>query len=268
MRYGLALDALIVGAALCTGVASDVQANPAFPKPYLSQTAEPDEGLVLPPPPVDGTPTAEGEHDLFTSTRALDGTPRWRLAQADAERAPAAVWADFGCALGSTIAPDRVPTAIALIGRLNSDVEQATSAVKNQYQRKRPLVGNTAPLCVARTDKLAQSYSFPSGHATQGWATALVLAELSPDRAALLLQRGRVFGESRIVCGVHWASDVEAGRTAAAALVAALHGNADFRHDLDAARAELAAARASSAGTPDAALCHGEAEAAAHPFAE
>jgi acid phosphatase (class A) len=41
---------------------------------------------------------------------------------------------------------------------------------------------------------------------------------------------------------VHNPSDVEAGRTIAAAAVARLHADADFRQLMDAARAELAAA--------------------------
>ena len=38
-----------------------------------------------------------------------------------------------------------------------------------------------------------------------------------------------------MVCGVHNMSAVESGRTNASALVAALHGSAEFRKDMDAA---------------------------------
>jgi acid phosphatase (class A) len=47
-----------------------------------------------------------------------------------------------------------------------------------------------------------------------------------------------------MVCNVHWASDVEESRTIAAATVAKLHSDPAFRADLEAARAEIAAARA------------------------
>ena len=86
--------------------------------------------------------------------------------------------------------------------------------------------------------------SYPSGHSAIGWAWALILAEAAPDRADAILARGRSFSQSRIVCNVHWLSDTEEGRMMGSAVVAKLHDNATFRADLDAARGEIAAARA------------------------
>jgi acid phosphatase (class A) len=47
-----------------------------------------------------------------------------------------------------------------------------------------------------------------------------------------------------VVCNVHWLSDTEEGRVMASATVARLHDQAEFRSDLEAARNEIAAARA------------------------
>jgi acid phosphatase (class A) len=87
---------------------------------------------------------------------------------------------------------------------------------------------------------------------------ALVLAELLPDRATDILARGRAYGESRAICGSHSISAVQAGYMTAASYVAALHGSADYRRDLDAARAELAALR-SHARPAEAGQCQNEA---------
>jgi acid phosphatase (class A) len=65
------------------------------------------------------------------------------------------------------------------------------------------------------------------------------LTEIAPDRADALLARGRSFGESRVICGVHWQSDVVAGRLVGAGTVARLHADPVFRADLEAARKEL-----------------------------
>jgi len=62
--------------------------------------------------------------------------------------------------------------------------------------------------------------------------------------------RGLAFGQSRIVCGVHWASDVEAGRVIGAATVSRLHANEVFTAQLAAARKEIEAARAAGAASP------------------
>ena len=70
--------------------------------------------------------------------------------------------------------------------------------------------------------------------------------------------RARAYGESRVVCGVHTPSAVEAGRLTAAAVVAALHASDEFRADMDAARAEVAAAR-TAGRTAEPAACAAEA---------
>ena len=81
-------------------------------------------------------------------------------------------------------------------------------------------------------------------------------AELAPDRATEILSRGRAYGQSRAVCGAHNASAVEAGGMVAAATNATLHGSAEFRADMDAARAELASLRQSGEKPP---ACEAEA---------
>ena len=41
-----------------------------------------------------------------------------------------------------------------------------------------------------------------------------------------------------MVCNVHWQSDVDAGRTMGAAIVAVLHANSEFQRDLQMAKEE------------------------------
>jgi acid phosphatase (class A) len=74
----------------------------------------------------------------------------------------------------------------------------------------------------------------------------LILAEMVPVKADSLLQRGFDFGQSRVVCGVHWQSDVNAGRVVAAAVVAQLRANSDFEAQFRAAQKEVVAARATA----------------------
>jgi acid phosphatase (class A) len=49
---------------------------------------------------------------------------------------------------------------------------------------------------------------------------------------------------------VHWPSDVEQGRVLAAAVFARLQAEPEFRSDLETARKEVAAARASGVAAP------------------
>ena len=103
-----------------------------------------------------------------------------------------------------------------------------------------------------------KSFDYPSGHASLGWVQGLVLTELVPDRGTQILQRARAYGESRVVCGLHNWSAVEAGRTNGASVFAALHGSSRYLSDMAKARGEIEAARR-SAEKPDAARCAEEA---------
>nr|WP_304488823.1 phosphatase PAP2 family protein [Bordetella sp. 15P40C-2] len=113
-------------------------------------------------------------------------------------------------------------------------------SAKNHYMRVRPFVIYKDATCTPERDsKMAKTGSYPSGHASFGWAAALVLAEINPERETQILRRGLSFGDSRVVCGAHWRSDVDNGRIMGAAVVAALHANPQFMQALNAAKKEF-----------------------------
>ena len=47
-----------------------------------------------------------------------------------------------------------------------------------------------------------------------------------------------MYGESRVIVGAHWQSDVDASRVAASIAVCALHGSPEFREQMAKAQAE------------------------------
>ncbi|WP_419729108.1 acid phosphatase [Lichenicola sp.] len=244
------------------GVAAKRERLP--PGTYISGATLPDTTLILPPPPLPGSPEQAADDAVFRQSRALRDTPRWTLAQNDAHLATSDLLADFACALGFTIDPKRAPALMSLLDHAGADMGPELDRTKNLWQRHRPYIGNTQPICVQRHGSLDDNPSYPSGHTTLEFGASLILAELVPDRAAELIQRGRTMSESRLVCGVHWLSDVQAGFLEAASLVAALHGSETFRADLDRARAEIATLRAGPSAAPDTAACRVQADAASH----
>lgn len=88
-------------------------------------------------------------------------------------------------------------------------------------------------------EELSTNGSYPSGHTAIGWATALVLAEVNPDRQNEILKRGFEMGQSRVICGYHFQSDVDAARIVASAVVARLHANDAFVKQLNKAKDEF-----------------------------
>jgi acid phosphatase (class A) len=175
------------------------------------------------------------------------------MAQADVPTMPDAMLKGFSCAVGMDLSTQTAPKLNTLLSRTAIDMGRQVSAVKDVFKRKRPYLIEAGKICMPPSVLLDASPDYPSGHSTWGWSMSLILAELVPDRATAILNRGRAFGESRVVCGVHSPSAVEAGRTNGASLIATLHGQAAFRADLEAAREEVAALRAKA--TPMAASC-------------
>lgn len=195
---------------------------------------------------VDGVAIANGPPDTAIASTEMavlrGGWSEERIAQARADDQFDAFSA-FAPVLGAEFTADEYPRTDRVFDRLRTPLGAAILLAKNRYARQRPFVlDDTLPTCIQPTDQLRASGSYPSGHAAFGWAWALVLAELVPSRADALLQRGRDYGDSRVVCGVHFPSDVDAGRVIAAAAIARLHADPAFRRDLEAARLELAQA--------------------------
>lgn len=213
------------------------------PKGYLPAGAHPDAMLILPPPPAAGSPEQAADSARFEATRALQGTPRWTQAIRDADLSGKEAFRGFSCVAGVKIGADTTPTLAKMLLRLIDDARPIYNPTKDAYGRKRPAAGNTAPICVPRESWIETNGSYPSGHAMIGYAWAMILTELVPDKATELATRGRAFGDSRAICGVHWQSDVDAGRMLAAPLLARLHADPGFQSDLATARSEIEAAR-------------------------
>lgn len=201
---------------------------------------------ILAPAPKQGDARYEADRAIFKATRHWQGTPRWQMATHDVETSPTAMAADFSCALDVALTPQNAPLTMALIGKAGIDTSTQSGAAKNAFKRLRPFLIDEGATCQP-PEQLKDSYDYPSGHTTWGWSWALLLAEMVPERATPILARGRAYGESRIVCGAHNATAVEAGRITASATLAAVHAQPAFTADLAGARAELAALRADPA---------------------
>jgi acid phosphatase (class A) len=234
------------------------------PSPSYLGTGDLDILSVVAPAPVEGSIRYEADRKTFLATRAFEGSPRWRMAADDAQLGSASLLTDFACALNVVLEPATVPQTLRLLQRSVRDAGVAMNTVKNHYKRLRPYRIDSGPLCRA-VDDLGDTYDYPSGHAMAGWTWAMALAQLAPDRTTHLLARGRAIGDSRVVCGVHNASAVDASRVAATAVMVALYANPEWQSDARAARSELAAVRA-TARRPDPAMCADEAALIAIPI--
>lgn len=212
---------------------------------YLPAEALPNSLALLPPPPAKGSTSLALDEDVSRNSLTLRGTPRWDLAAEDANlKFPRAAGA-LSCALNAPITEQDTPHLYMLLHRTLTDALLSTQTAKDHYRRTRPFLVNKESTCTPDEEiHLMKSGSYPSGHTAIGWAWALILSEVAPERTDAILSRGRAFGQSRVICNAHWQSDVIEGRSVGAAAVARLHSDPVFRAAIEAAKAELATVRA------------------------
>jgi acid phosphatase (class A) len=240
MRRGLATLGLAV--LLLAGGARDADAQTTPPKaPAVSKFLQPgdlDPALILPPPPKDDAPAAvEGRAELRRIAASMRTPERLAQARHDDEVEDVRAIADV---LGPAFDIGRFPATARLFADLRNEDSVAAKQAKAYFKRERPWLNEPAlDVCDDHTDK---QNSYPSGHATMGFAAAAVLASLMPGNAQIILARASDYVESRLVCGVHYRSDVEAGQVLGNVLVARLMTKPAFVAEVEAARAELTAA--------------------------
>lgn len=242
--------------AATSGPQQTAQPDPAKAQPvatrlmgYLPKGAL-DGKAILPPPPAVDSAHDKADRAYYEETRALKDSPRWKLAQQDNDLWQGGALKRFSCALGVEISEAQTPTAWKLLHRIELDVRDVGTPPKDFFARKRPALGNDAPICVPREKWLETNASYPSGHAMVAWSWALILTEAAPAKADALLKLGQESGDSRVVCGVHFPSDVQAGRNLAAGMVARLHADPTFMADLETLKREIAAAKSAPANCP------------------
>jgi len=215
---------------------------------YLTTAELPDSLALVPPPPTTGSTALALDEDIYRTTRMLRDTPRWKLAAKHANLEFPNAADTFSCVLDMPISEAATPHLNILLRRIRGDASRANDKAKDFYKRQRPYMTRGDSNCTPN-EKLRPD-AYPSGHASIGWAWSLVLAEIALERGNEILARGLAFGQSRIVCGSHWKSDVEAGRLVGAATVSRLHANPEFTAQLALARKEIEAARGARTKSP------------------
>ncbi|AGH50033.1 membrane-associated phospholipid phosphatase [Sphingomonas sp. MM-1] len=235
----------IGGAASAARAASPEWEAPAIShkdvRPYFDDVAI--KGLVLPPPPAEGSLADADDVAAVMRGQQVDAARR-----AVAEEDGAWLYDRFAEAFGRPIRRDSAPALVALLNRVERQVSGPVFAAKKDHGRTRPYQRlQLSHVCgevkaPAPDPDAKKRTSYPSGHSAYGWAAALILARLAPERAPAILQRAMDYGESRVICGMHFPSDVAAARVVATAVVARLDRSPEFLADLEQVRQELARA--------------------------
>ncbi len=264
-RGATALAALAVLAACAHAPARPSGSRTDTDVGYLSRNELDALAAATPAPPADGSPEALADVARSERMKALEDGDRWLLSTAHVEIRPPLGLQHFDCALGVRLGSVETPALNRLMGRLFHDVDDVAEAVKARYKRPRPVAiepGRRA--CQTLTDAGRASSSYPSGTSALATAYGEAFAVMAPDRAAAVRSIARAVGESRMVCAMHWPSDVVQGEAVGFAVFARAASTSEaFDADLAAATAELDRIRALGLTNPG---CAAETAALAAPL--
>lgn len=207
---------------------------------FLQEGDVPNSFLLLPAPPDGASITFLNDQARYNWGKTMRNTPRGEQSFKDAHVEGNGVPQAFSEAFGVEI-NEETPEILKLIVGMREDAgDLGTREAKNYYNRQRPFSFYEEDTCNPEQQaELSTNGSYPSGHTSIGWATALVLAEINPERQNEILKRGYEMGESRVICGYHFQSDVDAGRITGAVTVARLHADPAFQAQLEKAKAEF-----------------------------
>lgn len=209
-------------------------------KPLLDSMQMPNAVYFLPAPP--DTASAAFQYDKaqyrWGKEQRKDST-RLAIAVNDAIWSIDNICKIYSGVLGFEISEQNAPAIYRMLtlGLLTTD--QAGKLPKNHYMRTRPYVFYNEPTIYPSDEAwLRTNGSYPSGHTILGWSAALLLTEIAPDKADTIMARGYMYGQSRVIAGYHWQSDVDAARLVASAAVARLHADKRFLKLMKKARKE------------------------------
>lgn len=209
---------------------------------YLHTADMPNAVIYLPPPP-DST-SAQFAYDMsqYYWGKSIRNTERGQMAIDDADSSTSYLLEIYSepiglATLGVTMSEECTPAIYNMMSNALETGAKGANLCKNYYQRERPFQRFGEP--VATGESLSQM-SYPSGHTNRGWLAALLLVQLNHKAQDAILRRGYEYGQSRVIVGAHWQSDVDAARVVASACFARLQTDSTFLAEMAAAREEFA----------------------------
>jgi acid phosphatase (class A) len=225
-RYRSVILAAAAAAILCAQSAR----KPVFVTPEQLQIAP-----MLPSPPAADSKQAAAE---FAELHRLQETrTAAQIAAAKADEGEEDMFV-FKTVLGEKFSKENLPLTAVLSDHVHNDESFIVNPAKDFFRRPRPYRSDETLKPVCKVNASMTDYAYPSGHAATGYLEGLVAAMLVPEKRDAILARADDYAHNRLVCGVHYPSDLEASKRTAYAMVALMLGNVQFQKELEAAQAE------------------------------
>lgn len=189
---------------------------------------------LLPAPPADESPA--GQADLTTVLWFQEHRTPEQIAKAQ-ELAPHTPFQMGARALGPDFTPERLPRTAEIFKRIRDQSRPAILATKGAWNRARPYLRDSrVQPCVPKP----KSASYPSGHSTEAALWAGILGAVFPDHSPIFEKEIQDTMWSRVVGGVHYPTDTEAGLRLGREIARQMLATEDMQTAIETIRAEVA----------------------------
>lgn len=209
--------------------------------PHFLVPGVPDLPALLPAPPAPGSAETRAEIEellRLQAARTPDQAARCRQIETEDIQLFASE------VLGDWFNAANLPQTDAFFARVREDFIPVNRAAKAVWPRRRPPFADARVIpCV----EFADSGAYPSGHGIQSALWAGLLAAIYPEHAAGFQARAEETLRYKLLSGVHYASDLRAGRIVGEALAREFLRNPAVQRLLPELRAEAAPHRQNSA---------------------
>jgi acid phosphatase (class A) len=204
-------------------------------KPIFVLPEQLDMAAILPTPPAGDSP--QGAAELAEVHRLQNTRTPAEIARAKADDAEEDMFI-FKDVLGEKFQAKYLPATAVLSAHVHNDESFISNPAKVFFHRLRPYVfdATVQPVCKIKEDP--KDYSYPSGHSVTGYLEALVTAMMVPEKRDAILARADDYAHNRLVCGMHYPSDLAASKTVAYSMIGLMINHPQFRHEFEAAKAE------------------------------
>jgi hypothetical protein len=190
----------------------------------------------LPPAPAQDSAQTQAEMAELKAIAAKSSAEEKLAAAKDAKDESPDI---FNAAIGFDIATR--PETQKLLAMVVEEEDGDSKVAKTYFHRLRPYSADPSLVTCEPHKPGKAPNSYPSGHATLAFSMGVVLAQVMPAKSQEILGRASQYAERRLVCGVHYRSDIVAGQQFGTILAVRLMENPAFQAQMAKARAELAA---------------------------
>jgi acid phosphatase (class A) len=192
---------------------------------YLKRTPEEWE-RTLPSPPLVDSKTQKDDLGELLKWQNKRTDAECKRAASESHRPSQAIF--FGPEF-HVLTQAQLDSVTPLLDSVRSDLKYAVDELKAKFNRPRPYdTYKELHTCVDHESNL----SYPSGHATTSHLIALILGQIDPKNAKKYLARADEIALDRVIGGVHYPSDIAAGKFLAEKMFADLKENTQFQNDL------------------------------------